>query len=72
MGASKLAKHYARLTGEWINFYDRDDVIAYPLRSLNPAYKAVITDDREINVGGSCGELEPARSFTVLGRQRCR
>jgi hypothetical protein len=44
--APGLSGHHPRLAalGEWLNFYDEDDVLAYPLRVLNPAYEAVVTD----------------------------
>ncbi|HYD96626.1 MAG TPA: hypothetical protein VEC01_14955 [Noviherbaspirillum sp.] len=35
---------------EWINFYDRDDVLGWPLRPLNGGYE-VLVDDRAINAG---------------------
>lgn len=35
----------------WLNFYDRDDILAYPLRPVAPAYAAIVDEDREINVG---------------------
>jgi hypothetical protein len=46
-----LAQHYPDLKGEWVNFYDRDDVIGFPLRTLSRAYQKVVTRDREVNVG---------------------
>lgn len=54
-----LAKHYPNLTGEWINFYDRDDVIAFPLQSLNQAYAQAVTRDAEVNVGGVTSSWNP-------------
>jgi hypothetical protein len=57
--APKLAKHYADLKGEWVNYYDRDDVIAYPLKTLNPEYKKAITEDHEVNVGGLIASWNP-------------
>lgn len=35
----------------WLNFYDRDDVLGYPLKPLSPSYRAVVAEDKEINVG---------------------
>ncbi len=35
---------------KWINFFDADDVLGYPIRHLGPSYR--IVEDREINVGG--------------------
>ncbi|QHW31825.1 chemotaxis protein [Paenibacillus rhizovicinus] len=41
--------------GEWINFYDRDDVIAYPLQGLNADYAAAVTADIEVRCPGPLG-----------------
>lgn len=54
------ASYYPALRSEWINFYDDDDIVAYPLRTLNDAYNQVVTADMAINVGG------PATSWTPL------
>ncbi|WLI90583.1 hypothetical protein Q4S45_05545 [Massilia sp. R2A-15] len=37
-------------TFRWINFYDPDDVLGWPLRPLSPEYSALV-DDRPINSG---------------------
>ena len=37
--------------GCWINLYDPQDVIGYPLKPLNPAYDQAVFADKEINVG---------------------
>lgn len=55
-----LADHYPNLTGEWINFYDEDDVIGYPLKTINDSYGRAITVDREINAGGLLSSWNPA------------
>jgi len=44
---------------EWLNFYAPDDVIAYPLRNLNPAYRDVVTADRAVNAGGLLSSWNP-------------
>jgi hypothetical protein len=49
--APDLARHHPTLTGEWVNYYDRDDVFGYPLKPINDAYAQVVTEDREVNVG---------------------
>jgi hypothetical protein len=46
-----LSKHQPDLTGEWVNFYDADDVIGFPLRPLNEAYRKVVKKDVPVNVG---------------------
>jgi hypothetical protein len=52
--APRLGEHHASLVplGEWLNFYDEDDVLAYPLRTLNAAYRRAVKADRAVNAGG--------------------
>jgi hypothetical protein len=57
--ATHLERHHAGLTGEWINFYDPDDVIGYPLRTLNPTYKRSVTRDVAINAGDPLSNWSP-------------
>jgi hypothetical protein len=38
--------------GEWVNFYDTDDVIAYPIKPLNDLYEKVVTEDIEVKCPG--------------------
>jgi len=47
----KLGNHYANLVGEWVNFYDKADIIGYPLKELNADYNAAVTSDRAVRVG---------------------
>ena len=58
--ASKLPQHHLNLRGEWVNFYDPDDIIAYPLKSLNDVYAKVVTQDERVNVGGILTSWNPA------------
>lgn len=37
---------------EWYNIYDRDDVLAWPLKPINQAYDEVVTEDVEVKAGG--------------------
>lgn len=37
--------------GRWINIFDRDDPIAYPLKNLNESYNNVVTKDWAVNTG---------------------
>jgi len=39
-GTSKI-----RAAAEWVNFYDPDDIVAYPLRTLNDEYKHAVDRD---------------------------
>ena len=47
----RLARHHPGLAARWINVYDPDDVIGYPLRELNPRYRSVVTEDRPVSTG---------------------
>ncbi|MFD0587897.1 chemotaxis protein [Paenibacillus sp. GCM10027627] len=38
--------------GEWVNFYDKDDVIAYPLKPLSESYNKAVTEDVEVRTPG--------------------
>lgn len=44
---------------QWLNFYDPDDVLGYPLRSLDPKYAAAVTKDIAINAGGLLQSWNP-------------
>lgn len=60
--APKLADHYPALpvkACEWINFYDPDDILAYPLRKLNATYGKAVKEDRAVNVGGWLSSWNP-------------
>lgn len=37
--------------GRWVNIFDKDDLIAYPLKPLNEVYDKLILKDKEINTG---------------------
>ena len=52
--SEKLSQHYPSLTreGEWINFFNKSDIMGYPLKSLNEAYAAAVNEDKEVNAGG--------------------
>lgn len=47
----KLKEYYPDLQGEWINFYDKDDILAFPLKGINEAYNHAVTKDIEVNAG---------------------
>lgn len=36
---------------QWLNFFDADDVLGYPLKPLSPSYDQAVSADLEINVG---------------------
>jgi alpha-beta hydrolase superfamily lysophospholipase len=49
-----------RAVAEWNNYYDRDDVLGWPLRELSPSYRAAVTADHEIAVGSWLTGWNPA------------
>lgn len=54
-----LKKHYPKLKGEWINFYDKDDIIAYPLKNINEKYTKAVTADKSVNIGSFISSWNP-------------
>ena len=44
---------------KWLNYYDPDDVLGYPLKVINPEYKKVVSKDIAINVGGIFSSWNP-------------
>jgi hypothetical protein len=44
---------------KWLNFFDSDDVLGWPLKDLSDSYRNVVTADREINVGGLLTSWNP-------------
>ncbi|MGY0692065.1 chemotaxis protein [Virgibacillus sp. FSP13] len=54
-----LKNYYPTVQGEWLNFYDKDDVLAYPLKSLNDTFQTHVTKDVAVNVGGMFTSWNP-------------
>ncbi|MBK8023289.1 MAG: hypothetical protein IPK19_18130 [Chloroflexi bacterium] len=51
MPAPHLNRYFPDLKGEWVNFYDADDMVGFPIKTLNEYYGAMVTEDRPVNVG---------------------
>ena len=49
---AKLGTHFPKVKGQWLNLFDQDDILAYPLRGINAQYKKVVTLDQQVSVGG--------------------
>jgi hypothetical protein len=47
----KLPDHIAEQSA-WLNYFDKHDILGYPLKPLGESYDAVVDQDIEINVGG--------------------
>ena len=43
----------------WLNFYDPDDILGYPLKPISEEYAEVVTEDNAINVGGIVSSWNP-------------
>lgn len=56
----RLSRHHPGLGGEWMNIYDRDDVLGYPLKTVNAAYGGAVTEDLAVNAGGFLASWNPA------------
>ena len=48
-----------REAARWLNFFDADDVLAYPLRPLSASYHAAVSADHQINVGSVLRSWNP-------------
>jgi hypothetical protein len=59
--AAALAGHHPALRPHagWENYYDPDDIIGYPLKTLNPAYAAAVKRDVPVNAGGLLTSWNP-------------
>ncbi|MFC2949612.1 chemotaxis protein [Virgibacillus sediminis] len=66
--------YYPSLEGEWVNFYDKDDVLAFPLKAINEAFEEAVTEDIAVNAGGLFTSWNPLahlsydRNKQVAGR----
>ncbi len=45
---------------KWLNLYDPDDVLGYPLKPLSYRYGQIVSEDRAVNVGGMVTSWNPA------------
>lgn len=49
-----------RSAARWYNYYDKDDVLGWPLKKLSTSYEDVVDEDRVINVGNWLANWNPA------------
>lgn len=57
--SNQLQNYHPDLKGEWINFYDKDDILGFPLKAVNENYQKAVSEDREVNVGGMLTSWNP-------------
>lgn len=44
---------------KWYNFYDKDDIVAYPLKGISEEFNQYVAEDLEINVGSAASSWNP-------------
>ncbi|WP_426449557.1 chemotaxis protein [Paenibacillus sp. S-38] len=70
----RLHSLHPAVAGEWVNFYDKDDILGYPLRSIDPAYEEAVREDYEVRISDWLRGWNPLchseylRSPEVIGR----
>ena len=47
--ARQVTERYPDLETEWVNIYDKDDIVAFPLSGLSDDYKNLV-EDRAVRV----------------------
>lgn len=57
--SATLQNFYPGLIGEWINFYDKDDILGYPLKNASENYQKAVKEDREVNIGNVITSWNP-------------
>ena len=64
--APELINHYPDLQCAWMNYYDKDDLIGFPLRDLNEGYSRAVSADKQVNVGGMMENWNPLSHLGYL------
>jgi hypothetical protein len=44
---------------KWKNFYDKDDILGYPIKNISPSYNKAVAKDVQINVGNILTSWNP-------------
>ncbi|MBS4196304.1 chemotaxis protein [Lederbergia citri] len=61
-----LQNYHPGLNGEWINFYNKNDVLGFPLRPVDENYHAAVNEDREVKVGNILTSWNPLSHSSYL------
>jgi hypothetical protein len=64
--SKEFLTHHPHGKGGWWNIYDRDDVLGYPLKSLNEAYNKAVSKDVEMNIGNFLTSWNPLSHFQYV------
>lgn len=65
--AQEMKANHSNLMGEWVNFYDKDDILGYPLKIISEKYEQAVYKDIEVNVGNILTSWNPASHIGYLG-----
>ncbi|MBO9129116.1 chemotaxis protein [Bacillus sp. 165] len=65
--APEMKVKHPNLKGEWVNFYDKDDILGYPLKIISDEYEQAVHEDIEVNVGNILTSWNPASHTQYLG-----
>lgn len=57
--SEQFSQHYSGIEGEWVNFYDRNDLLGYPIKSINDEYKKAVKADIEVQAGNIVKNWNP-------------
>lgn len=57
--AGELLSPDIKKRARWYNFYDKDDILAFPLKGLSDKFDACVNGDFEINVGSAATSWNP-------------
>ena len=66
-----LSLRYPDATPKWLNLFDKDDVLAYPIGNLSEAHRNLVSsgllEDRQVNVGGLLVNWNPLSHSAYWG-----
>ena len=60
----------AKRAAQWVNFYDPDDIVAYPLRTLNAQHHDAVDADEVVHVGPPLLGRTPVSHVAYLNSRR--
>lgn len=58
--APQMKKHHPHIRGEWLNFFNKFDVLSYPIQPVNEQYSQAVTRDVQVLFGHGLFGLTPA------------
>lgn len=56
-----------RQVAQWHNYYDKDDVLGWPLKTISPSYAEAVTADHQIDVGNLLRDWNPTSHTEYWG-----